>query len=128
MLYSEFIEGTGCKANAHNYQVYTELEIIYMNTDCTKEHIYEIGRKLVDNSKSEKELELEARVNAEIQTHKEKIAQYKGWLQDDEGYLKYWKEEGDKDMISHYRNSIRYYKEEIRRHRNRINELKWVLA
>ena len=29
MLYQEFIEGTGCRENDHNYQVYKELEIIY---------------------------------------------------------------------------------------------------
>lgn len=36
MMYSEFIEGTGCKDSKKNYQIYKELEIIYMNSDCTK--------------------------------------------------------------------------------------------
>ncbi len=128
MLYSEFIEGTGCKANAHNHQVYTELEIIYMNTDCTKEHIYEMGKKLVDNSKSEKELELEARVNAEIEEHKAEIARFKDYIEDNEFRARYWKEQGDKEMIAFYRNPIKLWKQEIKEHRNQINALKWVLA
>lgn len=64
MLYNEFIEGTGCKDNDHNYQVYKELEVIYTNTECSKAHIYEMGKKLVDNSKSESELKVEAEVKA----------------------------------------------------------------
>lgn len=27
MMYSEFIEGTGCKDNAHNYKVFCDLEV-----------------------------------------------------------------------------------------------------
>lgn len=61
MLWSEFVEGTGCKDTEHNYNVYKELELIYMNTDCTKAHIYEMGKKLVDNSKTEEQIEKEAR-------------------------------------------------------------------
>ena len=54
MLYGEFIEGTGCKDNEHNYKVYCDLEIMCMNSDMSKAEIYEYGKKLVDNSKSEK--------------------------------------------------------------------------
>lgn len=49
MLYSEFIEGTGCKANMHNFKVYQDLEVMYNNTTLTKEQVYEYGKKLVDN-------------------------------------------------------------------------------
>ena len=80
MLYSEFVAGTGCRETDHNYKVYKELEIIYMNTDCTKEHIYEMGKKLVDNSKSEAELKLEAEIKEEIEQHKAEIEKYKSWL------------------------------------------------
>lgn len=128
MLYGEFIEGTGCKDNAHNYQVYKELEVIYMNTDCSKAHIYEMGKKLVDNSKSESELKVEAEVNAEIEEHKAEIAKYKEWIKQNEEMLSYWKEQMDKEMVAFYRNPIKHWKEEIRYHKNQIAALKWVLA
>lgn len=127
MLYNEFVEGTGCKDNAHNYQVYKELEIIYMNTDCSKAHIYEMGKKLVDNSKSEAELKIEAKVKAEIEEHKEEIAKYKKWIEQNEEMMRYWKEQMDKEMVAFYRNPIKSWKEEIRYHKNQIAALKWVL-
>lgn len=127
MMYSEFVAGTGCRETNHNYQVYKELEIIYMNTDCTKEHIYEMGKKLVDNSKTEAELKFEAEIKAEIELHNNEIIRYKGYISDDEFYLNYWKEQGDKDMIKMYRNRINFSKDEIKIHRNKIRELKWVL-
>lgn len=128
MLYNEFVEGTGCKDNEHNYKVYKELEVIYMNTDCSKAHIYEMGRKLVDNSKSESEMKVEAEVKAEIEEHKAEIAKYKEWIKQNEEMLVYWKEQMDKEMIAFYRNPIKHWKEEIRYHRNQISALKWVLA
>lgn len=128
MLYSEFVEGTGCRDNDHNYKVYKDLEVIYMNTDCSKAHIYEMGRKLVDNSKSESEMKVEAEVKAEIEEHKAEIAKYKEWIKQNEEMLVYWKEQMDKEMIAFYRNPIKHWKEEIRYHRNQISALKWVLA
>lgn len=128
MLYNEFVKGTGCKENEHNYNVYKELEIIYMNTDCTKEHIYEIGKKLVDNSKSEEELRIEAEVNAEIEMLKREISNYRDWIETDEESMRLWKSYDDKEMVKRYRNSIKFWKEEIRIRRNRIAALKWVLA
>ena len=127
MLYNEFVKGTGCKENEHNYNVYKELEIIYMNTDCTKEHIYEMGKKLVDNSKSEEELRIEREVNAEISTLKHEIEQYKDWIETDEQSLRLWKSYDDKDMIKMYRNSIKFWKNEIHIRKNKIAALKWVL-
>lgn len=50
MLFSEFIEGTGCKGTRHNFKVYQDLQVMYINTDLTKEQIYEYGKKLVDNN------------------------------------------------------------------------------
>lgn len=128
MLYNEFIQGTGCRETDHNYQVYKELEIIYMNTDCTKEHIYEMGKKLVDNSKTEKELELERQINEEIEEHKAEIERYKKMLERDQESLKVWKEDGDNTMIFSSKSAVSYDKEQIRQHRNQINALKWVLA
>jgi len=128
MLYNEFIEGTGCKDNDHNYKVYKDLEIMYMNSDMSKAEIYEYGKKLVDNSKSEAELKVEAEVKAEIEAHKAEIAQYKEWIKQNEELLSYWKAQMDKEMVAFYRNPIKHWKEEIRYHRNQIAALKWVLA
>lgn len=128
MLYSEFVAGTGCRETDHNYQVYKELEIIYMNTDCSKEHIYEMGRKLVDNSKTDAELKLERQIKEEIEQHKAEIEKYKSWLPHEEEMLNIWKQDGDKEMIAFYRNNIKFWKQEIKNHRNQINALKWVLA
>lgn len=128
MLYNEFIEGTGCVDNKHNFEVYKNLEAMYMNTEMSKQEIYEYGKKLVDNSKSESELKVEAEVNAKIEEHKAEIAKYKEWIEQNEEMLSYWKERMDKEMVAFYRNPIKYWKQEIKYHRNQINALKWVLA
>lgn len=128
MMYSEFAEAVGCKDNDHNHKVFRELEIIYMNTDCSKAHIYEMGKKLVDNSKSEEELRIEAEVNAEIEMLKREISNYRDWIETDEESMRLWKSYDDKEMVKRYRNSIKFWKEEIRIRRDRIAALKWVLA
>lgn len=126
MLYSEFVENTGCRETDHNYNVYKELEIIYMNTDCTKEHIYEMGKKLVDNSKTEKELEIEAEVKEEIEACKRMIENYKKDIE--------WKNTclaelgDDKEWAKCLKSEIKYYKSQIRYQRNRIKALKWVIG
>ena len=126
MMYSEFAEATGCKDNAHNHEVFRNLEIMYMNSDMTKEQIYEYGRKLVDNSKSKAELKLEAELKEEIESNKHMIELYKKDIE--------WKQELIKadpyatEWIKDCKNSIKYYREQIRFHRNKIRELKWVLA
>lgn len=128
MLYSEFVEGTGCKDNQHNYNVYKELEVIYMNTDCSKAHIYEMGKKLVDNSKSEEQLKLENQINEEIAQIKEEIESNKYWVSYYKTQKEYNKSVGDKFWTGEYRRMERYYSDEIKRLRNRISALKWVLA
>ena len=128
MLWNEFIEGTGCKDNEYNYNVYKELEIIYMNTDCTKAHIYEMGKKLVDNRKSEEEIRIENEVKAEIEHHKAEIATIKKWIEDNQWMLNYWKEQNDKEMVMFYKNPIKAWKEQIKYHKVQIEALKWVLA
>lgn len=128
MLYSEFVENTGCKDNEHNYKVYRDLEVMYMNSDLSKEVIYEYGKKLVDNSKSAEEIALEQEIEAEINEHKATIAQYKEWIKQNEEMMSYWKERADKEMVAFYRNPIKSWKEEIKFHKNKIAALKWVLA
>ena len=113
MMYSEFIAGTGCKENEHNYKVFCNLEAMYMNTDMSKAEIYEYGKKLVDNSKSERELRFEAKIKAEIKSWKERIEVNNWWLD-------YYKQMGDNNMI-------KYYREENKSARNAIASLKWIL-
>ena len=57
MLYDEFLQGTGCRQTTKNYEVYKELENIYMQGDLSKEEIYAIGKMRVDNSLTEDEQE-----------------------------------------------------------------------
>ena len=128
MLFCEFQEGTGCKDNEHNHKVYKELEIIYMNTDCTKEHIYEMGKKLVDNSKSEEQIRFENEINEKIDVLKKEINEYKDWIKIDNESVELWKSYDDKEMVKKYRNNIKFWKNEIKVRRNRINELKWILG
>lgn len=127
MLYSEFVENTGCKQNEHNFNVYKELEIIYMNSDCSKAHIYEMGKKLVDNSKTEEELRFEAEVKAEIEQAKAEIESHKWMVAQREGILKLWIADGDKAMARAERQTIKYHKDMVRQYKNRIAALKWVL-
>lgn len=87
MMYSEFLEGTGCKQNEHNYKEFTDLEVMYTNSDLTKEQIYEYGKKLVDNSKSKAELEFEAEINEWIERAKRDIEWYKGEIERYQSYI-----------------------------------------
>ena len=66
MLYSEFVAGTGCKDNEHNYKVYKDLEVMYMNSDMSKAEIYAYGAKLVDNSPSKAQAEAVAKISKQI--------------------------------------------------------------
>lgn len=113
MMYCEFISGTGCKDNSHNYEVFKNLEIMYMNSDMSKSEIYEYGKKLVDNSKSEQELKVEAELKANIAECKERIAGCKR-------FMEYYKAMDDKNMI-------KYYQREIKVERRKIAEYKWIL-
>ena len=128
MLYSEFVENTGCRDNEHNYNLYKELELIYMNTNCTKAHIYEMGMKLADNSKSEEELKVEAGIKAEIESVEAEIKSAKEWQKYYKAQKEYNKSVGDKFWEKENRKMERYYTDEIKRLRNRIASLKWVLA
>lgn len=127
MLYGEFLEGTGCKDNDHNFKVYKELEIIYMNTDCTKEHIYDMGKKLVDNSKSQERLALEEKIKVEIEECKRQMEEYK---EEAERYRMYLEDEMIKtsSYCDSLRESIKRDEQEIKACRASIKRLKWVLA
>lgn len=126
MLFNEFVAGTGCRETDHNYQVYKELEIIYMNTDCTKEHIYEMGKKLVDNSKTEEEIRLENKWKEEIEelkevvkAYEEDVKRYKWYLEDTINTIE--DEKRWNDCLKNARRMVKKYK-------GQIKELKWMFA
>lgn len=127
MLFSEFVAGTGCKETDKNYKVYKELEIIYMNTDCSKEHIYEMGKKLVDNSKTEAELKLEAEINEEIRGLKQEIERVKGIIRGCDESIRTWKEYGDVKMVKMNQENKKWWNTELKSLRGQVNALKWVL-
>ena len=115
MLYSEFVQGTGCKETDHNFKIYQDLEILYMNSNLSKQEIYEYGKKLVDNSKTPAELEFEAEINGEIDDYRSQIKYYQNQI------------ELHKDM-GWSKDTIRYARAEIKKLRRRIRECKWILG
>jgi hypothetical protein len=122
MMYGEFITGTGCKDNEHNYKVFKNLEIMYMNSDMSKEEIYEYGKKLVDNSKSAEQLEFERKLKAEIEDLKKELAKQKEIVNT---YAEYVKGDPTDDF---WKAQLRWAKEEARRIRRKISELRWIMA
>ena len=124
MLYSEFIEGTGCKDTEKNYKVYKDLEIMYMNSNMSKSEIYEYGKKLVDNSKTEKELQLEQKIKEQITECKEFIKANQHWVDYHTQMARFYKENGEKESYRHQRDMAQSHKAEIRRLKDMIRFLK----
>ena len=130
MMYSEFAENVGCRDNEHNHKVFRDLEILYMNSNLSKEEIYEYGKKLVDNSKTEEEIEFERNINNQIAEFKEQIKQYRA---DEKKYLAFYEEEKVAYKLSpraynYWKEQAKWQRELIRQARRRINDLKWVLG
>lgn len=128
MMYSEFIAGTGCKENEHNYKVFRNLEVMYMNTDMSKAEIYEYGKKLVDNSKSEKELKLEAEIKERIESLKIEIESEKSYIEWKTELMSNYEAAGFKEDAKMIRSTIKSAKERIAGLRREIAGLKWVLG
>lgn len=89
MLWHEFIAGTGCRDTEHNYAVYKDLEIMYMNSDMSKEKIYEYGRKLVDNNLTERELMHNADIYTRISEMRKEIKSYTESAASDAAYARH---------------------------------------
>lgn len=67
MLYSEFVTGTGCRENEHNYSVYERVNRIYNSDDnMTHEEAYEIAKLWIDNSLSAEEEQKNRETEAQI--------------------------------------------------------------
>ena len=118
MLFDEFMAGTGCKDNEHNYKVYKDLEIMYMNSDLTKEQIYEYGKKLVDNSLTEKQLAWNAEIDAQIARLQEQVDYYKGEVDYYEKAVELWKgyveEKEYRKSLRRVRNELKFWRHQIR--------------
>lgn len=122
MLFSEFIDGTGCKDNEYNYKIYKRLELMYMADDSiTKAEIYEYGKKLVDNSKTAKELEIEANWKAELKELNRQLDNHKAQIKQ---YTEYYKM--DKDV--YWKQQAQWQRQLAKTVRNQIAGLKWCLA
>lgn len=89
MLYSEFVEGTGCRDNEHNFNVYKRLEIVYMNDDSmSKEEVYEWGKKLINNDLTEKQKEMNRLLEEEIEFYKNQYESYRSQVATYKEYAK----------------------------------------
>lgn len=126
MLYGEFLEGTGCKQNEFNYQVYKRLEIIYMHDDTmSKQDVYEWGKKLVDNSKTEEELAFETKWKSELLSKKEDIKHYKKTIDLYKGYMD---QEKDWNTFRSYDNLVKSCRKEIKRLRSEVKQIELILG
>ena len=125
MMYSEFVAGTGCRENDHNFKVFQHLEILYMESNVSKAEIYEMGKKLVDNSKTEEEIRLEKQIKEEIEDLKEEIE----WCDSQRAmYQNLLSIEEDKVWRKEWKRLSNLYKDQKKEYNRKIRELKWVLA
>ena len=124
MMYSEFVKAVGCKQTEHNYKVFLDLEAMYMNTDLSKEDIYTYGKKLVDNSKTPAEIELENEIKADIETAK---AEAKRYTDTAKMYTEWAKEETNPVWKKDWKYYAKLNREWAKAERNKIKELRYIL-
>lgn len=123
MMYNEFLNGTGCKNNEHNFKLFERLEAMYNNTDMTKEEIYEFGKKLADNSLTEEEIRHNMLIDEKIEMLNKELEWAKGEVErlqiylmmgdDEERWIDYWKCEKRRKQneIKELRSKIRLLEE-----------------
>lgn len=127
MMFSEFQANTGCRDNEANHILFRRLELIYMQDEqITKEEIYDMGRKLMDNTPTQAEIELRERITAEIESRKMTIAAYRNEIKYHEDMRDLWKD-SDKEYARIQSKDIRNLKDLIRQERQIIAGLKWVI-
>lgn len=124
MLYSEFVQGTGCKETDYNYKVYKDLEVMYMNSNMSKAEIYEYGKKLVDNSKTEAEIALEKQYKEEIERIKRDIEIHKDFVRHYTAMAELHRLDEDAELVKHDKHMANYHKKEAKACRARIRFLK----
>jgi len=125
MMYSEFVENTGCRDNDYNREVFRKLEIVYMNDESmSKAEVYEWGKKLVNNDLTDEQKEWNQDRKTEIkfltmsaEEWKERLVNYRDYARSSvtSEDRKYWNEEVKycQDKIKIIRVEIRHQKELI---------------
>ena len=131
MLYSEFIENTGCVANEFNRRLFLRLEILYMNDDTiTKEEIYDMGRKLMNNEKPQYIIELENSLKEELKERKERIQNMRTEIKSWQSMIKKEQENPlweSKQLIHSWRCNIKWLREQIKIQKRKIEDINWIL-
>lgn len=122
MMYDEFIAGTGCRDNEYNMKIYKDLEILYMNSNLSKQEIYEYGKKLVNNDLSEKQKEWNKGIDEKVEELRSRLADFKEMLTRDEEACFFWKDEGVgyQDIYKRYKADVKYDRDEIKKIRAEI--------
>lgn len=123
MLYDEFLAGTGCRDNADNYKVYKDLEILYMNSELTKQEIYEYGKKLVNNALTESQIAWNEDIDRQIAKIQEQVDYYLGEAEYYKQVIAMWTGY-DEDSVKSGKYQLKRVKREARYYRNKIRDLK----
>lgn len=127
MLYSEFINCTGAKDTEYNYQVYKNLEILYMTNDSmTKEDVYTAAKLLIDNSETPAEKEAREMIEAakaQIKESTEIIGRYRERIETYKRYI----EISTPAEIEAFREGIRAYRREIKKEEAWISRQKFFI-
>ena len=123
MLYDEFLQGTGCRDNEKKYRVYKDLEILYMNSDLTKEKIYEYGKKLVDNSLSDAQVFWNLQIDKQIAEAQAQVDYYLGEVEYYKQVIAMWTGY-DEDSVKSGKYQLKRVRREARYYKNKIKELK----
>ena len=127
MTYGEFLSGTGCKANDHNYKVFENLNNLYMMNDtATKEEVYKMAVKFLDNSESPEIVALKEKVNEEITALEKDIEYYSERIETITLFLSL--EDNTESEIKEFKQTIKTFKQIRLRLRQRVNGLKWSIA
>lgn len=123
MLYDEFLAGTGCRDNADNYKVYKDLEILYMNSELTKQEIYEYGKKLVNNALTATQIAWNEDIDRQIAKIQEQVDYYLGEAEYYKQVIAMWTGY-DEDSVKSGKYQLKRVKREARYYRNKIRDLK----
>ena len=123
MLYDEFLAGTGCRDNADNYKVYKDLEILYMNSELTKQEIYEYGKKLVNNALTAAQIAWNEDIDRQIAKIQEQVDYYLGEAEYYKQVIVMWTGY-DEDSVKSGKYQLKRVKREARYYRNKIRDLK----
>lgn len=118
MMYGEFIEATGCKQTDYNFQVFCDLEKMYMADDSiSKEKIYEYGKKLVDNSLTPEQIQHNKDTEERIAEYKDEIKSLKSEIEAKQFYIGF---ENDEFRKKHLKLDIQELKARIKEIKNQI--------